>query len=284
MNPQLWPDDEREVNFIAVHDGAELARSDDTWGRSPLGELANPAGEQLITRCKAGRDLLDTLVERLVGHRIDGPNFTLPLEGLPADDRHLIAQVLGQGEVRWALDGERRVEAQESVMAGVWQLNEPGVVGCPPRQWIEVGAIPDALRGRAEELPAMPVIPEPPEGTMNVMPVLAELRDASRCHSPGDESRVINLTLLPMTPQDLNFLHQVLGDGGIAIESHGYGACRVHATAWANLWSVQYFNAMDALILDTLEVGDIPAAACAAQEDIEDSATRLREILAAYLD
>ncbi len=284
MNPQLWPDDEREVNFVAVHDGVELGTSDDTWGRSPLGELANPAGEQLIARCEAGRDLLNTLAERLVGHRIDGPNVTLPLDGLPADDRHLIAQVLGQGEVRWVLDGERRVEAQESVMAGVWQLSEPGVAGRPPRQWIEVGAIPDALRRRAAELPSMPAIPEPPAGTMNVMPVLAELSDASHRHRPGNENRVINLTLLPMTPQDLNFLHQVLGDGGIAIESRGYGACRVHATAWANLWSVQYFNAMDTLILDTLEVGDIPAAACAAQEDIEDSATRLREILAAYLE
>ncbi|MFD2838738.1 hydrogenase expression/formation C-terminal domain-containing protein [Azotobacter vinelandii] len=41
---------------------------------------------------------------------------------------------------------------------------------------------------------------------------------------------------------------------------------------------MQYFNSSDRLILDTLEVTGIPQVACAAQEDIDDSAERLREI------
>jgi len=35
-------------------------------------------------------------------------------------------------------------------------------------------------------------------------------------------------------------------------------------------------------ILDTIEVGEVPRAACAGREDFEDSAVRLGEILEAY--
>jgi hydrogenase-1 operon protein HyaF len=45
---------------------------------------------------------------------------------------------------------------------------------------------------------------------------------------------------------------------------------------------VQFFNVMDQIILDTLEIGDAPAVACAAEVDFRDSAERLREIDEAY--
>jgi hydrogenase-1 operon protein HyaF len=48
------------------------------------------------------------------------------------------------------------------------------------------------------------------------------------------------------------------------------------------VWWVQYFNSQDMNILNTLEVVDVPAVACAAQEDINDSADRLSEILEIY--
>ena len=42
------------------------------------------------------------------------------------------------------------------------------------------------------------------------------------------------------------------------------------------------FNAMDTIILDTLEVGGVPVVALAASEDFEDSAERLQQIIEAY--
>ena len=46
--------------------------------------------------------------------------------------------------------------------------------------------------------------------------------------------------------------------------------------------SVQYFNAMDEIILDTLEIGGVPVVALAATEDFRNSSERLREIYEAY--
>jgi hydrogenase-1 operon protein HyaF len=44
-------------------------------------------------------------------------------------------------------------------------------------------------------------------------------------------------------------------------------------------WRVSYFNSQDALILDTVEVTDLPDVACAAPEDLADSHERLADML-----
>jgi hydrogenase-1 operon protein HyaF len=85
-----------------------------------------------------------------------------------------------------------------------------------------------------------------------------------------------------MSPVDMTFLQESVGNGPIQLTSRGYGTCRVLATGVRNVWSVQFFNAMDTIILDTLEVGGVPAVARAADEDFEDSAERLQEIIEAY--
>jgi hydrogenase-1 operon protein HyaF len=123
---------------------------------------------------------------------------------------------------------------------------------------------------------------EAPEGAMNVMPLLQEISARSAAWKEGDATHTITFSLLPMNPVDMSFLQQTLGAGSVKLISRGYGACRVHSTAARNVWSVQYFNASDEIVLDTLEIGAPPAAACAADEDFADSAQRLREIEEAY--
>ena len=57
---------------------------------------------------------------------------------------------------------------------------------------------------------------------------------------------------------------------------------RIGSTAQPNVWWIKYFNSQEALILNTIEVIDVPAVAQAAAEDIADSAERLDEILELY--
>ena len=84
------------------------------------------------------------------------------------------------------------------------------------------------------------------------------------------------------TEQDLGYLHDKLGAGGTIILSRGYGNCRISSTGTRNVWWVQYFNSQDAIILNSIEVVDMPEVVHAAQEDIDDSAERLAEILDVY--
>ena len=87
---------------------------------------------------------------------------------------------------------------------------------------------------------------------------------ALKQYRPGEPNHVISLTLMPMLAEDLELLVDRLGTGPVKIVSRGYGSCRVQATAIHNVWSVQFFNAMDAILLDTIEIGDVPTAAQAA--------------------
>jgi hydrogenase-1 operon protein HyaF len=112
--------------------------------------------------------------------------------------------------------------------------------------------------------------------------VVAQIAERMSAWREGEPSHTINFSLPPVSDVDMSFLQRILGDGPAPLFSRGYGACKITATGARNVWSVHFFNASDAIILDTPEIGDAPAAACAAEEDFRDSAERLREIHEAY--
>jgi len=105
--------------------------------------------------------------------------------------------------------------------------------------------------------------------------------DKSRQWQPGSPAHVVNLSLLPHTPEDLDWLAEALGEGATTILSRGYGNCRITACAQPQVWRVQFYNSTDQLILDTFEVSEIPEVALAAPEDLADSAGRIREVIEA---
>jgi hydrogenase-1 operon protein HyaF len=222
------------------------------------------------------RAALDALRRHLAGEAVD----PIDLAGLAEAERALVNQVLGEGEVAAQAGGEFSVQAQESVFAGVWRvlrLHGAEVL----RDTIEVGAFPRAIAQAAlDDGAPPPPLPEPlPEGTMNAPAVLEELRDRSRTYRAGEPAQVVNLSLLPITPGDSELFEQQLGRGCVMVLSRGYGNCRVVSTRASHVWRVTYFNSQDMIILDTLEVGAVPEVACAAQQDLEDSAERLVEVL-----
>ena len=57
----------------------------------------------------------------------------------------------------------------------------------------------------------------PPDGAMNVMPLLAEIADRMARWQPGEPSHVLNVSLLPMTPADMAYLQACLGTGPVAL-------------------------------------------------------------------
>ncbi len=247
-----------------------------------LAKLASLDGVELAKNCPSAIELLSKVAATVAGRNSDAPTQLFRLGNLNDLERNLIADVLGEGEVGGvvALPDGSVAQIQESVLAGIWRVR---LETDTAHDYIEVGAIPEIVRRAAIDLTATDLaVAAAPEGAMNVLPVLAEIRERALAWRPGARSQIINFTLLPMSPVDMSFLQQSVGNGPIQLVSRGYGTCRVLATGIQNVWSVQYFNAMDTIILDTLEVGGVPAVALAADEDFEDSAERLREIIEAY--
>lgn len=205
---------------------------------------------------------------------------TLDLGALANGDRRLLNQVLGEGEVAAQVRGDPAVQVQESVFAGVWRVVYTAADGTVHDQ-LQVGALPPLLvdAALAEALQPAPPAPAGLAGVMNAPALLAELEDRSARWQPGQPPHVVNLTLLPLTPDDSALLDARLAAERVLILSRGYGNCRIVGTRLPHAWRVTYFNSTDINILDTLEIGRVPEVACAAAEDLQDSAERLAEVL-----
>lgn len=238
----------------------------------------------------AGHDGARRVLEAVLAALRAGSPASIPLAGLGEADLRLLNQVLGEGEVsaqvlarpetRAFAAGEAPVRVQESVFAGVWRVQARADDGAL-HDHVEVGAIPVVLRAAAVEDGAAPRTPPGPlpAGLLNVPTLLVELEDQRRSRLPGQPAHVINLTLLPLAPEDIAHIDHQLGTGRVVILSRGYGNCRITDTRVPDTWRVVYYNSQDAVILNTIEVGALPEVACAAAEDLADSAERLSEVL-----
>ena len=275
---------EQAVNVFPI--GAESldVRHASLSGAGTIKALASLDGAALAEQCPRAMMLLEQLTTALASQRAGSASQAFRLDDFTEMERKLVADVFGEGEVSGvvALPDGSVAQIQESVLAGLWRIRLEGD-DAQAQEYVEVAAIPELVVRAASDLTAPDfVLGTPPEGAMNVMPVLAEIRERAQAYQPGDRSQIINFTLLPMSPVDMTFLQETLRNGPIQLISRGYGSCRILSTGTRNVWSVQFFNAMDKIILDTLEVGGVPMVAIAADEDFEDSAERLAEIREAY--
>ncbi|MEI4473053.1 hydrogenase expression/formation protein [Frigidibacter sp. MR17.24] len=264
FGPGSQPDEGEALEYMALPSGmrtysAHLPDVGDMAALAPAMALLAEAG-RAAARVAAGA----------AGESLD-------LSGLDAANLALVAETLQQGEVSLKMRGRPALAAQESVFAGVWVVTGAGV------NRLEVAPIPGAALERAHlaERPALLTGAPRGPGLATAPALLAELIERSGLYRPGAMAHVVNLTLLPHTPEDLDWLELALGRGGVTLLSRGYGNCRITATALAHVWRVQFFNSMDTLILDTFEVTAMPEVALAAAEDLADSAERLAEVLEA---
>ena len=227
----------------------------------------------------AARFWLERLHTAMADYRVGAPSPCFDLRDINADERRFIDDLSGRGEVNAAIVGGRQeLQVYETAFPGLWRIygwlsDADGVV-----DRLEVAGIPDLLRDRARaaceplSLPAKETLS--PE-LVNSPHIVAELISRSRAFEADGSTHTVNLDLLPMSEADLGWLVQTLGEGPVVILSSGYGACRIRSTRLAGTWWVQYFNSSDSLILNSLEVVGVPAVACAADDDIAESAQRL---------
>jgi hydrogenase-1 operon protein HyaF len=246
-----------------------------TFALPVLNEEADPA---LMAAACAVVEQLRTKMEATP--LASSPIPVIELQEMDTEVVRLLNQTMGEGEVSISVRGSSAYRIQETVFAGVWRLHEFDADGRLVRDAIMACAIPPIVTQWAREDVSLDcTMPNKTPGIMNALSVLTEIVGKARAYKAGDAAHVVNLTLLPMSPEDMECLPLTLGVGAVTILSRGYGNCRITSTRLPNVWWVQYFNSMDTLILNTLEVSDVPEVAQASQEDYEDSIERLGEWL-----
>lgn len=229
-----------------------------------------------------GKAALDAVLALLQSCEPTKAHAAIDITALDDANRAFVDQVLGEGEV--SAVAETTHQAQESVLAGVWRIRITDEAGATRADLIEVGAFPRTLQQiafrHAQDTVDMPDRFGP--NVFNTPALLPEINEQIAKSGSGGMPHVINLSLLPHTPEDLTALSGLLGQGALTILSRGYGNCRVTSTGTRNTWWVRYYNSQDTLILNSIEITDLPEVACAATEDLNDSAERLKEILEVY--
>ena len=259
------PYDDPDCSYVAMPEAMH------TFAAPSLYDIAADAG---------GCQVLAQLKNGLTGCLNGAGNNSVDLLQYDAPTVKFTRELLGTGEISILADlPDRRVMVDEAVFTGVWQVRVTGA-GQVQQDYLETGTIPGVVFEAAKAVGRGAVLPQSfPPALMNAPALLHELFAKSRHFSP-ERAEIVNLSLLPLSPEDNTFLMETLGLAGLSILSRGYGDCRISLTRLPHVWWVQYFNSSEQLILNTLEVTDLPQVALAAREDLEDTLERLQAISA----
>ena len=226
------------------------------------------------------RDVLEVFLCHMDTWLADGGEApALDLARLPATTLRVLNETLGEGEVSALVEAEHEIRVQETVFSGVWRQQHLRGTHLL-HDYLLAAPIPPVVGALAAERAQAQLRERPlPAGAMNVPALVNELQEAIDKSGPGVPSHVINLTLLPLSPEDAAHLDAVLDGGSVVVLSRGFGNCRISSTAARNVWRVQYFNNMQTLILNTIEVTTMPEVALAANEDIVETRGRLADLV-----
>ena len=271
VGPGSQPDTGKELRYIDMpHDMATFS--------APL--IPEP---EAVAHLVGAREAMQWLGEALAAFAPGQVPQLANLTGLDAENRELVNQILGEGEISIVSAGDVAARCQESILAGVWRtlyFDDEQRVIC---DLLEVATAPHLLAAPAEiDEPIDTAPPDTAVDGLNAVPILVELQAHLDSYAGGGKPHSINLSLLPLSDGDAEFLDSRLGRGPIDVLSRGYGKCQVISTRTPNVWWVRYYNSMDTLILNSIEVVALPEVVVAAEEDLRDSAARLQEILAPY--
>jgi hydrogenase-1 operon protein HyaF len=226
------------------------------------------------------RDVLQVFLDHMGRWLQAGGDLpALDLAGLDPAALRVLNETLGEGEVSAIFQADHEIRVQETVFSGVWRQQHLRGTHLL-HDYLLAAPIPPVVQALADQGAGTRLRPLPlPAGAMNVPALVHELQEAMDRAGPGTPARVINLTLLPLSPEDVAHVDAVLDGGTVTVLSRGFGNCRISSTAARHVWRVQYFNNMQTLILNTIEVTPMPEVALAAHEDLLETRDRLADLV-----
>ncbi|GEM_PF-6906634 len=242
-----------------------------------------------------GMALLHDIHYALLMFNEDSRYNQFDLCALSLHSREFIDDIIGAGEIYATLQIEKgdikHIEIQESSIPGVWRIKHINHLDKVGTDYLEVTTFPTAILSKCHALNNKETLEEQlshdqPIDLMlqdavnhNKHALLNELNYRGKNYNSSDETFVINLTASSMNDGELEELANQLGVGQVDLYSKAYGNCQISATSCVNTWWIKYFDAQENVMLETLEIVDIPTIASSSYRDIALSAMRLKNIL-----
>lgn len=122
--------------------------------------------------------------------------------------------------------------------------------------------------------------PERPLKTGIVSSLFAEIADALARFAETGEIHKIDLRSLPMTEADRTEIDERLGVGEVRADLAVIGRSEVWETAYAGVWRVRHYGALDAIAADEVVIASAPDILFTHRDDARAAAKRLKGELA----
>jgi hydrogenase-1 operon protein HyaF len=105
--------------------------------------------------------------------------------------------------------------------------------------------------------------------TGNAPPLLREISELLRRLLETGETAAIDLSALPLTPADLDWLREKLGEGEIAVTLQASGESTLNETACPGVWWVTHLNEQGVVSSQFIEVTFVPELVKAHPQDVK---------------
>lgn len=121
------------------------------------------------------------------------------------------------------------------------------------------------------------------EATPLALAVLSEIATAlARLAETGEET-TIDLKSLPLSPDDLARLGELLGEGEVRCDLEVAGRSEVRETGFSGVWWIRHLGLGDEVALEEIAITFVPEILRAHPDDVARAARRLAEAVTAPL-
>ena len=115
--------------------------------------------------------------------------------------------------------------------------------------------------------------------TLNVLPLLHEVRHSLERLLERGEETTIDLGSIPLAPGELDKIDDALGTGEVKAMLESLGPSQIYETRFSGVWRITHFNAANEVVGRFIEVTRMPAVLFAQDVDMRASLVQLTEKL-----
>jgi hydrogenase-1 operon protein HyaF len=104
--------------------------------------------------------------------------------------------------------------------------------------------------------------------TLNVVPLLHEVRHALERLLQGGEPTTIDLGAIPLAPGEFEKIDAALGTGEVRVVLEAMGPSQIYETQFSGVWRITHHNASNEIVGRYIEVTRIPEILLAQETDV----------------
>jgi hydrogenase-1 operon protein HyaF len=104
--------------------------------------------------------------------------------------------------------------------------------------------------------------------TLNVVPLLHEVKHALQRLLETGEPTTIDLGSIPLAPGEFEKIDAALGTGEVKVALEAMGPSQIYETQFSGVWRVTHFNAADEVVGRYVEVSRMPEILLAQESDV----------------